>query len=82
MTHRQSLRLWIETALGVVSAVALIMTLIIPDWIERIFGFEPDGGNGSTEWGLAIFLAIATLGLFFDAHRFRSRLAQAFVSTK
>jgi hypothetical protein len=82
MTHHPSLRLWIETALGVVSAVALIMTLTMPDWIERIFGFEPDGGNGSTEWGLTTFLAIATLGLFFDAHRLRSRLAQTSVSTK
>jgi len=82
MAHRPSLRLWIETALGVVSAAAFIVTLIVPDWIERIFGFEPDGGDGSTEWGLAIFLALVTLGLFFDAHRLRSRLARASVSTK
>jgi hypothetical protein len=82
MTHRLSLRLWIETALGVVSAVAFMMTLIMPDWIERIFGFEPDGGDGSTEWGLAISLAIATLVLLVDAHRLRSRSAQASVPTK
>ena len=82
MRHRQWLRLWIETVLGVMSAIALIMTLLMPDWIERIFGFEPDGGNGSTEWGWAISLAIVTLGLFFDAHHLRSRSAQASVSRK
>ncbi len=26
----------------------------MPDWIERIFGLAPDGGDGSAEWGLAI----------------------------
>ena len=81
-TRSPSLRLWIETALGVVSAVALIVTLAMPDWIERTFGFEPDGGDGSTEWGLAVFLACVTLALFFDAHRVRARSAQAPVSTK
>jgi len=82
MAHRPSLQLRIETTLGAVSAVAFIVTLIVPDWIERIFGFEPDGGDGSTEWGLAIFLALVTLGLFFDAHRLRSRSARASASTK
>jgi hypothetical protein len=82
MTHRPSLRLRIETALGVVSAVLLMLTLAIPDWIERIFGFEPDGGDGSAEWGLAISLVIATLVLFADAHRLRSRLTRASAPTK
>ena len=80
MTHRLSLRLWIETILGVASPIAFVMTLIMPNWIERILGFEPDGGDGSAEWGLVILLGIATLVLLFDAIRLRSRLAQA--STK
>jgi hypothetical protein len=82
MTHRLSLRLWIETVLGVASAVAFVMTLVMPDWIERFFEFEPDGGDGSVEWGLAVGLAIATLVLFLDARRLRARLAQAPASTK
>ena len=82
MTHRLRLRVWIETALGVLTAIAFIVTLFVPDWIERIFEFEPDGGDGSTEWGLAVFLACVTLALFFDAHRVRARSAQTPVSTK
>jgi hypothetical protein len=82
MTHRRSLRLRIEAALGAVSAVLLALTLAIPNWIERIFGFEPDGGDGSAEWGLAISLAIATLVLFADAYRLRSRSARTSVPTK
>jgi len=75
--HRLSLRMWIEAILGMVSVIALAMTVNMPNWIERIFGFEPDGGDGSAEWGLVLFLAVATLVLFFDANRLRSRLAQA-----
>jgi hypothetical protein len=82
MTHRPSLRWRIEAALGAISAVLLALTLAIPNWIERIFGFEPDGGDGSAEWGLAISLAIATLLLFADAHRLRSRAARASAPTK
>jgi hypothetical protein len=27
------------------------------DWIEKLFGVSPDGGDGSTELGLALALA-------------------------
>jgi hypothetical protein len=76
------MRLRIETALGVASAALLALTLASPNWIERFFGFEPDGGDGSAEWGLAISLAIATLVLFGDAYRLRSRSARASAPTK
>ena len=82
MKHRWSLRLRIEIALGAVSAALLALTLAVPDWIERIFGFAPDEGDGSAEWGLAISLAIATLLLFADVHRLRSRSARTSVPTK
>jgi hypothetical protein len=39
------------------------------DWIEHIFGFSPDGGNGSLE---ALYLAIAVLGI--TALTFRRRI--------
>lgn len=62
-------RFWFETILAVVSAVALALTLAVPDWFERLFDFAPDGGDGSAEWGLAAALAVATLILFVDAGR-------------
>jgi hypothetical protein len=82
MKHRPSLRLRIEIVLGAVSAALLALTLAVPNWIERFFGFEPDGGDGSAEWGLAISLALATLVLFGDAYRLRARLARARAATK
>lgn len=62
-------RLWFEAALGAASALALALTLVWPDWFERFFEFEPDAGDGSAEWGLAVALAIATLVAFGSAWR-------------
>jgi hypothetical protein len=73
MASRPALRFWIECALGALSAIVLVMTVATPDWIERIFGLEPDAGDGSTEWGWAISLALVTLALFADARRLRAR---------
>jgi hypothetical protein len=33
------------------------------DWIEKLFGVSPDGGDGSTEIGLALSLALMIAGL-------------------
>jgi len=55
---------WIELILSLASAAALAMTIVSPRWIETYLGFEPDGGDGSTEWGWAIGLSIATIILF------------------
>jgi hypothetical protein len=34
------------------------------DWIERLFGVSPDGGDGSTEM-LYLVAAVAIVGLIF-----------------
>ena len=77
MTNRPRIRFWLETVLGAMTAIVLVMTIMMPDWIERIFGFEPDAGSGSTEWEWAISLAIATVVLFADARRLWLRSAQS-----
>jgi len=82
MKTRMELRLRIEATLGVLSAIVLLITLMMPDWIERVSGFAPDGGEGSVEWSWAIFLVIAAGALLADARRVRLRSARAFGSTK
>jgi hypothetical protein len=72
-----SLRLWIEAALGACSALLLAITLVWPDWIERVFGVDPDGGDGSTEWGLVVTLVVLTLAAFGLAWRDWRRLSAA-----
>ena len=53
---RLSVRLYVEALMAVLSACALALTLVWPRWIEDAFGLEPDGGDSSTEWGLALVL--------------------------
>ncbi|MEZ5670470.1 MAG: ABC transporter permease [Alphaproteobacteria bacterium] len=77
MALRLSLRLWTEFFLGALSGAALLLTLAEPDWLERFFGLAPDAGDGSTEWGLAIALAVATVVLLLDARRVQVRAARA-----
>ncbi|KQU81169.1 MULTISPECIES: hypothetical protein [unclassified Rhizobacter] len=67
-------RFVVEATLAAVSACALALTLAWPQWIEDVFGFEPDGGDGSSEWGLTLALAIATLAAGAAATRDWRRL--------
>ncbi len=48
----------VEYALAGVFVVLAVVTAVVPDWIEVVFGVEPDGGNGSLEWLLVLGLAL------------------------
>ena len=52
---------FVESLLAFLSALALILALAWPQWIEDLFGFEPDGGSGETEWMWAAALAALTV---------------------
>jgi hypothetical protein len=54
-------RFWVESALGVLSAVLLLVTALWPDWIEHLFEVQPDGGGGELEWLIAAALALAAI---------------------
>lgn len=73
MTNRILLRSLAEAALGVVSALALLLTMMTPDWIERIFGLKPDGGNGQSEWIWTLALVFSMFLLFADVWRLHTR---------
>jgi hypothetical protein len=45
---RRRFRIGLTAALA--SGVLAIVTLMWPDWIERVFGIEPDQGSGALEW--------------------------------
>jgi hypothetical protein len=60
---------WLELGLSALSAISLALTLVWPQWIEIFFGVDPDGGDGSDEWGITLGLAIATVTLLALARR-------------
>jgi polyferredoxin len=62
-------RFWIETVLGIMTLLASLLTAVWPQWIEALFGANPDGGSGSLEWSIVVvsFAATVTLGLMARA---------------
>ena len=78
MPHGLRHRFWIEILLGSATGVLAIVTLIWHDWIEIIFGVDPDKGNGSAEWLVVALLMIVTVTLAFAARLewHRARLVQ------
>ena len=69
-------RLRLEIALGVGCIALIALTAAWPDWIEALFGVDPDGGSGALEWGLVVVAACA-LALPWHGVRGLRRLAVA-----
>jgi hypothetical protein len=57
------LRVRIEIVLSALLGGVTILTAVWPNWIERLLGFDPDGGNGSVEWLIVAVLAVATIAV-------------------
>jgi hypothetical protein len=55
-------RFWVEAFIAVAAALALVLTLSRPEWIEEVFGVEPDAGSGWAEWLITAGLFAAALG--------------------
>jgi hypothetical protein len=51
----------VEVALASMTAALLLLTLVSREWIEVLFGVDPDGGDGSLEWALVGALLVSTV---------------------
>ncbi len=69
-------RLWLEIALAIGAGALGVLTLFWHDWIETIFGVDPDHGDGSLEWLVAFGLLVIAL-VFSVAIRRELRRAEA-----
>jgi len=68
-------RLWLEAGLAAGAGVLGVLTLFWHDWIEAVFGVDPDHGNGSLEWIVAFALLAIALGFSFALRRDLRRAA-------
>ncbi|MDR2986943.1 MAG: hypothetical protein LBV34_19105, partial [Nocardiopsaceae bacterium] len=59
-----------------------ILTAVWPEWIEGLFGFDPDGGNGSAEWLIVAVLAVAAIAVAALARRDLRVVRRAAVDTQ
>ncbi|WP_030264758.1 hypothetical protein [Streptomyces sp. NRRL B-24484] len=62
MTRNVRLRGRIEALLAAVSGIVLVVTLAWPDWIESVFGVDPDEHSGALEWLIVAVAVCATVG--------------------
>jgi hypothetical protein len=60
-------RFWCQIGLGALSGVLAIVSLVWPQWIELIFGIDPDGGSGEAEWLITTLCALAAIISFTRA---------------
>ncbi|MFF0427171.1 ABC transporter permease [Streptomyces sp. NPDC004520] len=62
MMRNVRLRGWIEAIAASLSGLLFLLTLIWPDWIEKVFEIDPDQHSGALEWvivGVALCATIA-----------------------
>jgi undecaprenyl pyrophosphate phosphatase UppP len=75
MPHGLRRRFLVETVAGSITGCLAVVTLFWHDWIEAVFGVDPDRGNGSAEWLVVVALFIVTVILAVGA-RLEWRRAQ------
>ena len=58
MPQRTRRPLTITGGLAALTGLLAVLTALVPDWIEAVFGVDPDGGNGAVETDVVITLAV------------------------
>jgi len=56
-------RFWSEVLLAAASGMLGLITLVWRDWLEAVFGIDPDGHNGLVEWLIVLGLLAAAVTL-------------------
>jgi hypothetical protein len=67
-------RFWVEVALAGVSASLFVATVVVPDWIEVVFGVDPDRGSGALEVLVSVVALTVSVCFALLAHVERRRL--------
>ena len=75
------IRFWAESVLASVTGILAVVTIFWQEWIEAVFGVDPDHGNGSVEWSFVAVLGLAAAVLAACA-RIEWRLARNLRTTE
>lgn len=74
MTKGLPKRFYAEATLSALAGFFFLLTLAWKDWLERVFGLDPDRHNGSLEWLVVagLLLAAVSFGALARATRRRA----------
>jgi hypothetical protein len=64
MREKLRRRFWVKIGLASITGVLALITPLCLDWIEVVFGWNPDQHSGSLEWSIVAALFLLTVGLF------------------
>jgi hypothetical protein len=56
------------------SGLLFVITLVWKEWIEIVFGVDPDSGSGALEWAITLSFLALTIAFAVLARRERQRL--------
>lgn len=74
-SRRIPARALVEFSLGLIGAALLVLTLLLPHWMELLFGLSPDAGTGSAEYGVALLWSGTSAVMFALAgHTWRKQI--------
>ena len=74
MKHPLGRRFWVECSLAIAGGLLFVLTLITQEWIEVIFGVDPDKGSGALEWAIVAVVLVITLVFAVRARAERKRV--------
>jgi hypothetical protein len=75
MQNDRRIVLWFEVVVAVIAGALGVLTVFYADWIETVFGIDPDHHGGQLEWGVVGLLVVASLVSGRRAHAHMRRRA-------
>lgn len=69
MRRQLGVLFWLESFFAGLAAFLVVLTAVWHDWVEGIFGFDPDRHNGSFEWELVAVCAVIAVACSVLARR-------------
>jgi hypothetical protein len=68
-------RFWLEMSIAIVTCMLFVITLVQRNWIEVVFGVDPDNRSGALEWLIVGALFVITI-MFVALARYEWRRAR------
>jgi hypothetical protein len=56
-------RFWWESGFASLTGSLAVVSAAWPSWLERLYGVDPDHGDGAVEWLIVCATACATIAL-------------------